>query len=299
MLANSPLPKDVVEAVRNSDLSATYKAYILKSQNGENEIEQKLNRISSLKSARQVNYDKLVRATFIADTTPEFAQSYEMVLGFLETQTDLHAKKKLADLYLHKGLYDNALAVLDDIENVALSSDDISLLNDVKITEVKIDMLRTHSMEDAQNAIRNNEEFLRELAADYNTKEGGAARAMLESAGLWDNFPIVFLPNPEQTMEDRSARVNNYEDSQELIPELESLFSIYPNPADNYLSIEFINPEGNCTFSIFTVKGDLVKTVSTNQQLGFMSIDISNLEAGNYIINCKEPNSSQSFMIVR
>jgi hypothetical protein len=98
-------------------------------------------------------------------------------------------------------------------------------------------------------------------------------------------------------MEDRSARI--VDENEEFIPALEALFSIYPNPADNYLSIEFINPDGACTFSIFSIKGELIKTVSTNQSLGFISIDISQLEEGNYIISCPELSESQKFMIVR
>ncbi|MDD4150378.1 MAG: T9SS type A sorting domain-containing protein [Bacteroidales bacterium] len=299
MLANSPLPSDVVEALQHADISASYKAYILKAQNGENLIEQKLNSINRLKSARQVNYDKLIRETLYADSTPDFAATYNAVIDFMETQTDLHAKKKLADLYIHKGLYDNALTTLCDLESIALSEDNVALFNDVKIKEIQIDMYRTHATEAAQNVISENEQYLRELASDYNTKEGGAARAMLASADLWDNFPIVILPNPQISVNNKSAKINNEYDETELIPELESLFSIYPNPANNYLSIEFINPDGNCTFSIYTIKGDFVKTINTNQQLGFMSIDISDLKAGNYIINCKELNENQSFIIAR
>ncbi|MDD4150250.1 MAG: T9SS type A sorting domain-containing protein [Bacteroidales bacterium] len=299
MLANSHLPSDVVEALQDADISASFKAHILKAQNGENLIEQKLNRINSLKSARQINYDKLVRETLQADTTPDFAETYNTVIDFMETQTDLHAKKKLADLYIHKGLYDNALTVFCNLESIALSTDNVALFNDVKIKEIKIDTYRTHTTVAAQNIISENEQYLRELASDYNTKEGGAARAMLASADLWDNFPIVILPNPEISVNNKSAKINNEYDETELIPELESLFSIYPNPANNYLSIEFINPDGNCTFSIYTIKGDFVKTINTNQQLGFMSIDISELKAGNYIINCKELNENQSFIIAR
>jgi hypothetical protein len=299
MLANSPLPKDVVEAVGNSDLSEMYKAYILKSQNGENEIEQKLNRISGLKSARQVNYDKLVRATFNADSTSDFSNSYDMILGFMETQTDLHAKEKLTDLYIHKGLYENALSILCDIENIAESIDDISLLNSVKIKEIKIDILRSHSFEEAQNVILNNAEFLTELAADYNTKEGGVARAILESAGLMENFPIVFLPDPASEIAPKSAIIHQPEDEQITNYQLKSLFKLYPNPANDYLSLEFINPNGNCTFNIYSIKGELLKTISTNQQLGFLSINISDLKPGNYIVNCVELQSNVNFVIAR
>ena len=69
MLENSPLPTDVVEAIENSDLSAEYVNYILKQQEGVNEIEHLQNRISGLQSARQVNYDHLIRSTFKSDNT--------------------------------------------------------------------------------------------------------------------------------------------------------------------------------------------------------------------------------------
>ncbi|MDD3859877.1 MAG: T9SS type A sorting domain-containing protein, partial [Bacteroidales bacterium] len=273
---------------------------ILKSQNGENQIEQKLNRISGLKSARQVSYDKLVRATFDADTTSDFSNTYDMILGFMETQTDLHAKEKLTDLYIHKGLFDNALSVLCDIENIAENTDDESLLNSVKVKEIKIDLLRTHSIEEAQNVIQNNAEYLKELASDYNTKEGGVARAILESAGLWDNFPIVFLPNPEGEISTKSTFIEPQEEEKPIVNyELESLFKLYPNPANDYLSVEFINPNGNCTFSIYSIKGELLKTITSNQQIGFISIDISNLSLGNYIINCPELQSKINFVVAR
>ncbi|MDD3687747.1 MAG: T9SS type A sorting domain-containing protein [Bacteroidales bacterium] len=77
------------------------------------------------------------------------------------------------------------------------------------------------------------------------------------------------------------------------------MFKLYPNPANDYLSLEFINPAGNCSFNIYTLKGDLVKSISSDQSLGFISINISDLQPGNYIVNCPELNSNQNFMIVR
>lgn len=299
MLANSPLPTDVVEAVEKSDLSDEYIFYILNHQVGVNEIEQLQNQIRGLQSARQVNYDHLMRATFNADTTAAFAETYNYVMEFMQTQTDYHAKNRLVDMYMHKGMYDEALKLLSLMES-SLAADDFAKVNDIHLTEIRIDILQNIHIEPIVDIVKKHDVFLSELAADYNTKEGGVARAILESAGLMENFPIVFLPNPEDEVSTKSLRISEPEKEPAISgKELVAMFELYPNPANDYLSLEFINPEGNCSFNIYTLKGDLVKTISSNQQLGFISINISNLLPGNYIINCPELKSNKSFMIVR
>jgi len=299
MLANSPLPTDVAEAVVKSDLSPEIITYILKNQEGVNEIEQLQNQIVGLQSARQVNYDHLMRATFNADTTATFVETYNYVMDFMETQTDYHAKSRLVDMYIKKGMFENALTILGEMEQIASTSENIGALNDIELTEIKIDILQNLNTESIQDVVKRYEDFLTEMAADYNTKEGGVARAILESAGLMENFPIVFLPNPEAEVSTKSARISEPEQETVLNTELKSLFKLYPNPANDYLSIEFINPKGACSFNIYSIKGELVKTISSNQQLGFLSIDISDLQPGNYIINCPELDSKVTFVIVR
>lgn len=112
-----------------------------------------------------------------------------------------------------------------------------------------------------------------------------------------------WVANPSQRaeqMSDRSASISNSSETDGIaIPELESLFRLYPNPANDYLSVEFINPNGACSFNIYSIKGELVKSISSNQQLGFISIDVSQLQSGNYIIDCPQLNSKQSFIIAR
>lgn len=75
---------------------------------------------------------------------------------------------------------------------------------------------------------------------------------------------------------------------------------ISPNPANDQLSIEFVNPqEGNCTFNIYSLKGELLQTVNTSQQLGFVSISVANLASGSYIIECPQLKSRTGFVIAR
>jgi hypothetical protein len=80
---------------------------------------------------------------------------------------------------------------------------------------------------------------------------------------------------------------------------LTSLFNIYPNPANDMLSIDYINPNGSCTFNIYSIKGELVKSINSNDKLGFMSISISDLHIGNYIIECPQLQSKEQFVIER
>jgi hypothetical protein len=298
LLANSPLPKDVIDGLNNSDLPAEYIAYVLQYQVGENPIEQVQERISDILSAKQVEYDKLVRNTFISDTTPEFNKTYDMVIGFMENQCDIHSQKRLIKLYNHKGMYDNALNVLSDIRLSDDFSNNIHLQNFVEISGIQIELLRNYYNESQADIINNHLEYLSHLSADYNTKEGGIARAILQSVGLHEYEPFIFMPN--DTESNKSAMFTIPEQSKpEQNVSLSSLFSIYPNPANDMLSIEFVNPEGACTFNIYSIKGELVKSINSNDKLGFMSILVSDLKPGNYIIECPQLQSKQQFSILR
>ncbi|MGI6411046.1 MAG: T9SS type A sorting domain-containing protein [Bacteroidales bacterium] len=301
MLENSPLPSDVIEAIENSNLSAEYIDHILQYQEGVNEIEVLQNKIIGLKAARQIKYDNLIRETFNADTSATFAETYNSVMEFMETQNDYHAKNRLVDMYIHSQMWDEALNLLSTMRN-SLSADYVAEANDIRLTEIKIDILRNSNTEAIADVVNKYKDFLNELAADYNTKEGGVARAILESAGFMENIPIIFLPNLDANSQvsNKSTRISKpIQEPVKPSKELVAMFNLYPNPANDYLSLEFINPVGNCNFNIYTLKGELVKSVRSKQTLGFISINISDLKQGNYIISCPELNSNQSFIITR
>src|SRR5690554_55429 len=117
-----------------------------------------------------------------------------------------------------------------------------------------------------------------------------------------ENIPIIFLPNLDANSQvsNKSTRISKpIQEPVKPSKELVAMFNLYPNPANDYLSLEFINPVGNCNFNIYTLKGELVKSVRSKQSLGFISINISDLKQGNYIISCPELNSNQSFIITR
>jgi len=298
LLSNSPLPTAVIEALETTGISPEYINFVLQHQHGENPVEKLQNHLSAIKSAKQTKYDQLVRETFAADTTPEFADTYNMVIGFMANQKNVVAMKRLVKLYVHKAQYAYALDVISDINETALTDNDTNLENYCRIASIQIEMQQQCSSEPMLDIVKPHEIELLEMAANYNTKEGGIARAILESVGLMTNEPIVFLP---QTDNAKSARVTQPQRSQApSSTSLKSLFRIYPNPANDQLAIEFVNPqEGNCTFNVYSLKGELLQTVNSSQQLGFITIPVSQLAPGTYIIECPQLKSKTNFVISR
>lgn len=298
LLSNSPLPTAVIDALETTGISPEYINFVLQHQYGENPVEKLQNQLSAIKSAKQTKYDQLVRETFAADTTPEFADTYNMVIGFMANQKNVVAMKRLVKLYVHKALYAYALDVISDINETALTDNDTNLENYCRIASIQIEMQQQCSSEPMLDIVKRHEIELLEMAANYNTKEGGIARAILESVGLMTNEPIVFLP---QTDNAKSARVTQPQRTQApSTAKLKSLFRIYPNPANDQLAIEFVNPqEGNCTFNVYSMKGELLQTVNSSQQLGFITIPVSQLAPGTYIIECPQLKSKTSFVISR
>ena len=74
---------------------------------------------------------------------------------------------------------------------------------------------------------------------------------------------------------------------------IENLITIYPNPANDYLSIEIAIPT---TISIFNLQGQMVKKLPMLQ--GRQKIDISDLDKGTYLLNIKTKNNIVTKKIV-
>jgi len=146
-------------------------------------------------------------------------------------------------------------------------------------------------------AITDQSDYLRQLAADYNTKSGGDARSLLMAAGLETYEPIILLPSANNA---KNASANSPSvKKEEFKPDFSSLFKIYPNPVNEQLAIEFICANENCTFDVYNISGQKVKTINSNSKLGYLSINVSDLPNGNYIVKCPQLNAQNSFVISR
>ena len=89
----------------------------------------------------------------------------------------------------------------------------------------------------------------------------------------------------EVTTTDTSTSVNTV---------TETTIAIYPNPAQNQISIEGLEP--NSTIDVFSING--AKVMRLNNQSGSVNLDVSGLGSGVYIIKINAANKSVSKRIL-
>lgn len=65
-------------------------------------------------------------------------------------------------------------------------------------------------------------------------------------------------------------------------------FKIYPNPASGYMEISLPEIKSNCVASIFSIKGELLKSVNITDSLS--RIDISGFKPGTYLVKVMSAN---------
>ena len=82
------------------------------------------------------------------------------------------------------------------------------------------------------------------------------------------------------------------------IPQNENSLSIYPNPASENITINFISTSKNISIKIFDATGRLVKNME-NVKSGENNISISELETGLYLINVNDGRSSVTKRFVK
>lgn len=296
MIENSPLPSKVLDELPKSDLSSQLISHILQLQIGVNPLEEIQNSIQQHKGAKQFITDRLVRETFSSDTSANNDNTYSQVLAFLSNQNDVYSKKRLVDLLIRKSEFQQAISVLEDIRQYSLLTNNCRMAEYVKLQTIKIDILNNFSEKPILEIVEKYQLELEGIASDYNTKEGGVARSILASAGLFDLQPIIILPQASSKKSYSPPPMFNNEINSD---KLEPLFRIYPNPTDYELFVEFISPSVGSTFNIYTANGKLIKSVKSERQVGFLNINVSDLKTGNYIIESPQLQSSQRFVITR
>lgn len=75
------------------------------------------------------------------------------------------------------------------------------------------------------------------------------------------------------------------------ISQIENTLSIYPNPTNENITINFISSSKNTSVKIYDTTGRIVKNIE-NVRSGENTINISELEAGLYILNLQDDNNS-------
>lgn len=75
-------------------------------------------------------------------------------------------------------------------------------------------------------------------------------------------------------------------------------FLVYPNPANEQVFISGMNTELNTTFEIWSLNGVLIETIEAEKSKEILSIDVSNLESGSYLLKAKNGKSFSSQKLI-
>ena len=215
----------------------------------------------------------------------------------LESKSDFHSKEKLISLYKSTGDFEAAENLLANLETELIGSDKPEKLKQVRVAQIDLNLLNQEAHAATNSA---DVDYLYSIADDYNHRSGSMARGILMAYGYETYDPVFVLPD-ETT--DKSVVANAPANESLTRPEepinLEPLFNIFPNPVNDKLSVEFISPEESCSFVIMDVQGRQVKTIQKNEALGFLSIDVSELETGTYILYSPQLNQRKQFVVKR
>jgi hypothetical protein len=78
----------------------------------------------------------------------------------------------------------------------------------------------------------------------------------------------------------------------------------YPNPAKNYIKLEYTIPDNLSVVSlkIYDMKGTVIKKMDVDGITGFVLVDINDLQNGNYIMktmNGEKLLSNSQFVVMK
>ena len=121
-----------------------------------------------------------------------------------------------------------------------------------------------------------------ELIAEGKGKQAGIARYMLYNYNKeqYNNYKETYpLPNPNKSLAIKPIENNTYAGETP-----DAMISVYPNPTNGVLNIEYINFENAKTINIYDLKGSIVMSFNANKDFGFETIDVSSLQKGTYLI---------------
>lgn len=121
-------------------------------------------------------------------------------------------------------------------------------------------------------------------------------------SGTWSNYPYFESGN---MIVSTFSKLFVVRPSDEILamninqPEVVSSFSLFPNPASNELTIRFDNLSSNTkeTISILDVEGKVVQQIQSSAlPFGALTLDVSGLAKGLYLVRFNESGISQRFI---
>jgi len=251
------------------------KEQILQGQETISAKEELIMRLSGFKEKEREAYGNLLREY------SENGQTSELI-SLLQNDPEIYSKYQLASLQIEKNQYSLAQQTINDISSDGfdpeMQQEKTDYLNLVAIMN-NLTTDTTYKLETGNPAVI----ALENLATEDNLA-GTGARNLLIAAGLIQYNEPVILPEPQT----KSVKVEHLIPS---IPLIGSSLHIFPNPANDYVTIEYELME-NGSLVLNSIDGKMVFTLELPAGKDQRIVPTQELSPGTYVINLLAGNET-------
>ena len=235
--------------------------------------------ISGYRSKAAQNVYDMVRL-HMNDSSGNKIDSINVVLAYINNPTSYYSK---AFFFLIKGDSTNVVNTLLDVESDFEFTQKQKNEHDYFEEYFNLLLMQQSNNKQYTDLDSNQMVTLTDIADNANGKVKAYAQNLL-AAITGNHYPeqIIF---PSCSNKSEKVEWENVFESDVA----SNYFKLYPNPANNYISIEynFDYNFSNALFSVITLEGATVLNFKTNYRQGVHNIDLRDWKQGTYIISLK------------
>lgn len=269
LLENSPLPESVIVLVQQSNLPNGIKNQILGGQNGGTNPRIIADaEAGDLLAESKIVLNEAIRY-HIHDTTS--INGLDSAIILLKSREELVYRKQLADAYIENNEFNNAQHILDSLKLV----DNGAHIEFAKMRELLIafEQCQERGFRIEHDSIQRTElESI--VLGDPFRRECVSAQVIFEMVTkirVDEEIPFYTVP---KSYTPATQNITN-------VGQMASIY-VYPNPANDYLTVELMDETENAVITIYSILGSVMKTIRVNQSI--QQIDVSDLEIGIYLV---------------
>ncbi|HOZ29785.1 MAG TPA: T9SS type A sorting domain-containing protein, partial [Bacteroidales bacterium] len=293
LLANSPLPSNIVAEIENAPMDDNLKSLLILNQNGINAREAKEMQIGEMHQNRSLVVNAMVRGYWDENASEE---NRSQLKDFLVSDNEILSQQHLFDIYLYEKNYTAASECLAKIEDLAYICDMdyiIELENNNNVLRLMMEIEQGNISLD--EAVAQNIDLLRSMKSENEVAGSVYAAILLDKARIEPMTEVIRLPEP--AVEQKNAIVDK---SSNFNTSFSDLVNIYPNPASDFVYVEYILTDVNNykSVNLYNASGSLIKSYPVSQKAGYVKIDVNGLSAGTYVVSIGENGGKFSKQIV-
>jgi len=281
LMQNSPLPKKVKKDLDKADLTPLHRYIVEQYQQGQNLREQKERELGHLKKEK---IERLMEFTYELVKNDSLEQNRQNLLQLLQEQNTQATDQMLWSFSVNYRNYGMAQQALTRMRNRLTGADQIydSRINAAINMLQLITELDTTTNDSIKSIKVYAEETTINTLAEGNDEWAVKAR-YLKRVYLGDKSQeTAYLPS----LTGNNKSKINYKPVLAKLTDFLSEISIYPNPADKVLRINYAIPaKMNITVRIFNSIGQIVYNKSNLPNLGTLNLDVNNFNEGIYYID--------------